>query len=63
VTADGPVLVVDDEADLISTYERLLRRNSPDQRAFPGNSELGRNVLRWGDAASRSPIRHGSVGT
>ena len=26
MTADGPVLVVDDEADLISTYERLLRR-------------------------------------
>jgi two-component system, NtrC family, response regulator PilR len=26
VTADGPILVVDDEADLISTYERLLRR-------------------------------------
>jgi CheY-like chemotaxis protein len=26
VTARGPILVVDDEADLISTYERLLRR-------------------------------------
>ena len=26
MTADGPVLVVDDEADLVSTYERLLRR-------------------------------------
>ena len=26
MTADGPILVVDDEADLISTYERLLRR-------------------------------------
>jgi len=26
VTADGPILVVDDEADLITTYERLLQR-------------------------------------
>ena len=26
MTADGPILVVDDEADLVSTYERLLRR-------------------------------------
>jgi DNA-binding response OmpR family regulator len=26
VTAHGPILVVDDEEDLISTYERLLRR-------------------------------------
>jgi len=26
VTADGSILVVDDEADLVATYERLLRR-------------------------------------
>jgi two-component system, NtrC family, response regulator PilR len=26
VTAERPILVVDDEADLIATYERLLRR-------------------------------------
>ncbi len=26
MTADGPILVVDDEADLIATYERLLHR-------------------------------------
>lgn len=26
MTAHGPILVVDDEEDLISTYERLLRR-------------------------------------
>lgn len=27
MTARGPILVVDDEADLIATYERLLRRS------------------------------------
>jgi DNA-binding response OmpR family regulator len=26
VTAERPILVVDDEADLVATYERLLRR-------------------------------------